>query len=450
MKNIKLVLLVTCFSFFFIPARRFSNGRGGFRFLPEKSGENLSASLAPKSHENLDSLSLYRNKNTHKKRIVIFSSSGGGGHTSVSKGLTEYLGNTYEIIVLNALQTVLSPVDMLRTITFGKVSGEDIYNLCLRCGWSNAAGKYQSLGTSYMKMRHESLVALLLDFYKREKPDLIISVVPMMNAAFHEACQRANIPLLVITNDLDSSTYIQAMKPPYSKQFKYCIPFDDPDIWKKLEAAKLPKEQVVVSGFPLRPEFFAPKDKEKLKNKFKVPPGKPVVMVFMGGAGSQSSYRYVRCLARINKPMHIIVCLGRNERLKRNISKIMLPKGVTTSLIGYTDKIAQLMAISDILITKPGPNSVCEGLQSSVPMILDQTFGTIWWEQLNIDFMVKHGFAEPLTDVADLEKTLRRYFTSHDFTDRIKKRMESFQHVRFDETIKPLVESMFIDQKGIS
>ena len=72
------------------------------------------------------------------------------------------------------------------------------------------------------------------------------------------------------------------------------------------------------------------------------------------------------------------------------------------SLFGFTNQIAGLMAVSDVLITKPGPNSVCEGLLSRVPMILDMTHGTIYWEQLNIDFMVKHGFAEPLTDYACL------------------------------------------------
>lgn len=445
MEKIKLVLLFASLSVFFLSARRFSNDKGGFRFLPEKSGAEVFAANGKDDPSNLRANDALK-KTEPKKRIVIFSSAGGGGHTSVSKGLHDYLADTYEIVVLNALQTVLSPIDTLRTITFGKVSGEDLYNLCLRCGWSNAAGTYQSWGTAYFRLRHESLVALLLDFYKREKPDLIISVVPMMNAAFHEACLKANLPFLVITNDLDPSTYIQDMKPPYSKQFKFSIPFDDPDIWKKVEAAQIPKDQVVVSGFPLRPKFFVAKDREKLKHKFKVPPDKPVVMVFMGGAGSQSSYRYVRCLSRLNKPMHIIVCLGKNERLKRNISKILLPKGVTISLIGFTNKIAQLMSISDVLITKPGPNSVCEGLQSCVPMILDQTFGTIWWEQLNIDFMVKHGFAESLTDVADLEKTLRKYFIDSEFSDSIKNKMKLFSHVRFDKKIKPLVDSMFVNE----
>ena len=85
-----------------------------------------------------------------------------------------------------------------------------------------------------------------------------------------------------------------------------------------------------------------------------------MVMVFMGGAGSLASYRYVRTLAKLAMPMHILVCLGRNMRLSRNINKILLPPEVTLTIIGFTDRIADLMSISDVLITKPGPGSVCE------------------------------------------------------------------------------------------
>lgn len=377
-----------------------------------------------------------------KKNIVIFSSTGGGGHSSVSAGLCAYLGDTYDITVLNALKTVHAPVDTLGTLTFGKVCGEDLYNFFLRCGWTNLIRQYVSAGTSYMTMRHSTLVKLTMDYFKDEKPDLVISVIPMLNAALLEACEKLDIPFLILTNDLNSTNYINGLRPPYYKKFRYTLPFDDPGLWQKIESAKIPKDQVLVSGFPLRPEFFTPKNVPKLKRKFNVPIGKPVVMVFMGGAGSQASYRYVRKLARLDMPMHIIVCLGRNERLRRNLHKIMLPEGVTLSIFGFTRRIADLMAISDVLITKPGPNSLCEGLCSQVPMILDMTHGTIWWEQLNIDFMVKYSFAEQLFDYNCLSQILPKYFKDSSFTDDIKKKMSAFKCVRFDKKIGPLVDQM--------
>ncbi len=377
-----------------------------------------------------------------KKKIIVFSSLGGGGHLSVSKGLCGYLGDKYDVEIVNVLKTILAPIDTLGTLTFGKVTGEDMYNFFLRCGWTNVIRNYSYIGHSIMHHRHGVMIKLMRRFLLKEKPSLVISVIPHVNKCCLAVCQELDIPFLIITNDLDSTNYMNGLSPPYYKKFKYAIPFEYKPIRDKIESAHIPKEQIVVTGFPLRPEFFKKKKVSRIKKEFKIPAGKPVVMVFMGGAGSQASYRYVRKLAKLNIPMHIIVCLGRNERLKRNIRKIPLPEGVTITLMGYTNRIADLMAISDVLITKPGPNSVCEGLQSQVPMVLDQTSGTIFWEQLNIDFMVDNGFAESLKDYVNLEGILPKYFVDSSFTNGVKKKMRDFKGERYDKVIGPLVDQM--------
>lgn len=379
---------------------------------------------------------------TDKKQIIIFSSNGGGGHTAVSGGLIDYLGDRYAVSVTNALRTVYSAVDSLGTLTFGRVAGEDLYNFFLRCGWTNTIKRYSDVGGSYFGWRHEGLVQLTLDYFSEAKPDLVISVIGFINAPLLEACEKLGIPLLILTNDLDSTNYVIGMHPPYYKKLRYAIPFDDKELREKIGGAAIPEDQIVVTGFPLRPQFFAPKDVDKLKKEFEIPPSKPVVMIFMGGAGSQASYRYVRSLARLKMPMHIIACLGRNERLQRNIRKIMLPEGVTISTFGFTRRIADLMAVSDLLITKPGPNSLCEGLASRVPMLLDMSQGIIWWEKLNCDFMIKHGFAEALEEHTSLEQILPKYLKDRTYTESIKKKMSVFKGNRFDKMIMPLVDQM--------
>lgn len=377
-----------------------------------------------------------------KKRIVIFSSTGGGGHTAVSKGLRGYLSKDYEITVVNVFQEVLTSIDTLGAMTFGKICSEDFYNFCLRVRWTNVAGKFVSTGANYISWRQSTLEKLFLEYFSNEKPDLIISVMPTINAALLTVSEKLALPFLVITNDLDTTNYINNINAPRYNRFRYTIAFEDDAIRDKIKAAGFSKEQVVVTGFPLRPEFFKEKDKKAIKKDFNVPEGKPVVMVFMGGAGSLSSYRYVRTLAKMDMPMHILVCLGRNEQLRRNISRILLPEDVTITIIGFTDRIADLMSISDVLITKPGPGSVCEALESNVPMILDQTTGTLWWEEMNISFMVKNGFGESLTNFNDLVTIFPKYIKDKNHTAAIKKKMKAFKRERFDLKICPLIEEM--------
>ncbi len=383
-----------------------------------------------------------KKEQVQKKRILIFSSTGGGGHTAVSKGLKSYLGSDYDIIVSNVFQEVLGSLDTLGTLSFGRVWSEDFYNFCLRARWTNVAGKFVSVGGGFMAWRQDALESRLLEYFKFAKPDLIISVVPVINCALIVVSEKLDIPFLVLTNDLDSTNYINNVSKPQYKKFRYAIPFDDSLLHNKISKAGFEKEQVIVTGFPLRPEFFKPKDIAGLKSEFEIQEDKPVVMILMGGTGSTASYRYVRKLIKLNKPLHIIVCLGRNERLRRNINKIVLPPYITLTVLGFTDRIADLMAVSDVLITKTGPGSVCEALELNVPMILDQTSDTLWWEELNVTFMVKHGFAESLKNYNDLEKIFPKYIDDSSYVTKVKKKMKEFKRECFAKKIKPLIAEM--------
>lgn len=375
-----------------------------------------------------------------KKRIVVFSSRGGGGHTAVSNGLKGYLQDEYDITIVNVFDEILRPIDTLGTLTLGKITGEDFYNFCLRCRWTNVAGTYGRMGTRYINWRQGIIEKRMMEYFSLAKPDLIISVIPFVNGALLPVAERLQIPFLILTNDLDTTNYINGIVRPTYTKFKYSLAFDDPALKEKIKRALIPQEMFVITGFPLRPSFFKTKDVKALKAEFNVPQGKPVVMVFMGGAGSLTIYRYVRTLARMKMPLHMIIVLGRNEQLRRNINKIYLPPSVTMTLLGFTDRIADLMAISDVLITKPGPGSVNEAIESNLPMILDQTHGTIWWEELNVTFVLDHGFGSSLTQFRDLPVLLKKYLDGG--AAPIKQKMKDFKRESFNLTIGPLIKQL--------
>lgn len=377
-----------------------------------------------------------------KKRIVLFMCKGGGGHIAVAKGLNEYLKDDYDVTTLNIFQDVIGPFDTLRTLSFGKMAGEDFYNFCLQCRWTTVANNFVTLGRWGVNLRQNTIEWLMLEFFKFEKPDLIISVIPMLDGALLNVAQKLEVPLLIITNDLDSTNYINGIKDPKYPKLCYTLAFDDKYIREKIVPANIPAHQIRVTGFPLRPEFFKKKNRKAIKKDFALPDDKPIVMLLMGGAGSLANYRYVRALAKMDTPMHLIVCLGRNETLKKNISKILLPSHITTTVIGFTDRIADLMAVSDVIITKPGPGSICEAIASHLPMIIDQTSGTLWWEGLNIDFVKRNGFGDVITNFKEVPTILKKYLENKGYRETIKNRMENFKGVNFSETIKPLVKEM--------
>lgn len=222
-------------------------------------------------------------------------------------------------------------------------------------------------------------------------------------------------------------------------RFLLTLPYNDPDILNFAKNKVIPQNKQIIAGFPIKSSFFTPKDKEKIKKDFEVPPNKPVILVLMGAAGSKATYYYLLTLLQLRLPVHLILCLGRNESLRSQIEKLAKPKHITASIISYTDKIADLMAISDLCITKAGTVSVCETMYMNLPIILDNTSTPLNWEKFNIEFIQKHHFGSVITHYKQLNKLVHKMLTDADYYAACKKNLMNFPKKNFGDCIKNVI-----------
>lgn len=382
---------------------------------------------------------------TKKKKILIYTCRGGGGHMAVSRAVTDYLKDQYDIVAVNMFGEILAPIDYLGFATAGKFTGEDFYNFCLQSRWNSIVARYLDLGSWMFRCKEHAIEKLIREYTITQKPDLLLSVIPIVDFAIIKVAKSLNLPLIVLTNDLDTTNYINGLKSPRYNKFYYTLAFDDQDMRNKIAAADIPEKQIKIVGFPLRPEFFKQKDKDVIKQEFLIPENKQVVMLLMGGAGSIANYRYVKTLSKSNLPMHIIACLGRSENLRPMIEKIKLPDHISISILGFTSRIADLMAISDVLITKPGPGSVCEAIASKLPIIIDKTSGTLWWELMNIDLVQKYGFGDVLHKFKDLNGMLEKFLNNPEYITQIKNSMSLFTKDSFEKNFKELIANVLLE-----
>ncbi len=391
------------------------------------------------------------NTPTKKKRVLIFTSAGGGGHMSASNAIKEYLRSDYEIKVVNLIDKVLMPIDPVRKITFNKYTSEDSYNYCLKNGWISFLNTTIPWGTWTSNMKHKA-TEFLIDQYIEQlkiKPDIVISVIPVFNGSLLAVAQKYKIPALIVTADLDGINYINGITKPIYDRFYYCIPFDDKDIRKRIKPARIRHSQIKVSGFPVRPDFIGKKNLLAIKKEFKIALNKPVVMLLMGAAGSNSTYKYLKAMTNTNLSMHVIVCLGRNEQLRARIEELVLPQTITLSIVGFTDQISDLMAVSNVLITKPGPTTMCEAVQMKLPMIIDGTKNILYWESMNLKFIKKQKFGDVLTSYSHLEKILSKYILDQTYASSIKRRMKKFNKESFAHNIQEFVAEL-LDKPTLS
>ncbi len=374
-----------------------------------------------------------------RKKILIFFCGIGGGHISASTALASYLHDDYEVTRVNIFGETLRPLDVVRSITNSRYSNEDLCNYLFTRLPSRCIDILASFGSWVIDQQQSSMDRLLYDYLASHKPDLVISVAPHVNGALARVTQELSLPLIIIPTDLDATDFVDNLEAPYHKQLFYTYAFDDPALLSSVVSKKIPKEQLRILGFPIRSEFLKRKDIAALKREFNVPTDKPIVMILMGSLGSKASYHYVKNIAKTKLPLHIIVCLGRNEHLHRAIETIRLPPGMSISIFGFTQRVADLMALSDVLITKPGTVSVCEALHAQVPIIIDNTRGCLPWERFNLTFIQDHKFGDVLTSFNDLKDLLIDYLFTPNYRSYIKTALKNYSKPHFETEIRSLV-----------
>lgn len=379
---------------------------------------------------------------TQMKKILIFSSYGGGGHISATDALKEYLHEDYEINTIYLIDDTIACLDFVRIFSFNYYSSERFYNYCLQKKWTWFINKLYQLAIPLNYYSQGIINRLVTKCLLQQKPDLVISVIPILNNSLKDCCLQQNIPFLLIPTDLDSTSFVRSIQKPLFNKFALALPFDDPDILQFSQRGIYLSSSRFITGFPIKSSFFAPKDKEQIKKDFNIPPHKPVILVFMGAAGSQALYHYLLTLLRLKIPVHLILCLGRNESLRSRIEQAPRPPHITVSIISYTNRIADLMTVSDICITKAGTVSVCEAIYMNLPLILDNTSTPLLWEKFNIEFIQKHGFGSFITHYKQLNPLVIKMITNKEYYTQCKNNLLQFPKKNFGDCIKDVIAEL--------
>jgi processive 1,2-diacylglycerol beta-glucosyltransferase len=375
-----------------------------------------------------------------KKKIVIFTSSGGGGHMAATQALQSYLQDEYIIIPYFPL----IENDPVKTVFFGYGDGEDMYNYLVMRKYYNVINFMARGSIWYYSRYHDMVTHDFMEYLEKVSPDLVISVIPFINKALLHATKAKKIPFLLMPTDLDMRTFINNIGDPNYEKFHLAMSFENDDIKQQVAKAHIPRNQTSVCGFPLREDFFAPKDIAEIKQRYTIPEEKPVILVLMGASGSYASYRYVKQLTQVESPLHVIVVLGRNELLRPKIEELELPDTMSLTILGFTPEIADLMAVSDLCITKSGSVSFCEALYSNLPMLLDGTTGVLRWERFNHKYTEAHNLGYIVKRYSTVPRLITQLLNNPKIVADIRNNLKTLSKKQLRMEIKPLIEQLLV------
>ena len=227
-----------------------------------------------------------------------------------------------------------------------------------------------------------------LDRYLRaERPDVVCCVhcTPAGTMSDLKIAGRTDVPCLTMITDF--VTHSQWIHP---RVEQYCVPAAS--VRQGLMARGIPGERIAVTGIPIERKFLRPLDRPTLKRRFDLAPDRPVVLVMagayamLGGVGDVT-----RVLADFPRPLQGLIVCGYDRRLTDQVRARTARSPHAFRAFGYVDNVEELMAASDLLITKAGGVTVSEAMVMRLPMLIYRPIPG--QEEENCEYLLEHGVA---------------------------------------------------------
>ncbi|HSX04533.1 MAG TPA: glycosyltransferase [Rhabdochlamydiaceae bacterium] len=298
-----------------------------------------------------------------------------------------------------------------------------------------------------VRMQTHGIESFISENIQRYQPDLVISIMPFINLPASEAARKANLPFLVITIDNDLENWLLGFESLQHPNFKITIGADIPTTTGLLEKLNVDSKDIANIGLPLRPDFICTKTKAELRKEYGVAQGHSVVLLMMGGAGAKRCMQYAKKIAKMDLKTHLFVCMGKNSDLADKLAKIKKHPGNAVTVLPFTEKIHDLMTLSDLLVTKPGPGTINEAIATRTPVLLDAIGGVLFWEKINIDLSLERGIGKPVRNFSELESNLKDLLFNHDSYQKVREALKNLQPSQFIYKIQPLIDEMCQTQK---
>jgi processive 1,2-diacylglycerol beta-glucosyltransferase len=155
-------------------------------------------------------------------------------------------------------------------------------------------------------------------------------------------------------------------------------------------------ERIQVSGIPFAFSFLKTQNRNQLAAKFGIDPNKFTVMVMTGSFGSGPLESIAE---NLSAHVQVLVVCARNKKLFIRLQKRKLPNVKVFAFVSNAD---ELMAVSDIIITKPGGSSIAEFLNMGLfPIFISAIPGQ---EQENIRILARYGVGYAPKNIKQIEE----------------------------------------------
>jgi processive 1,2-diacylglycerol beta-glucosyltransferase len=186
----------------------------------------------------------------------------------------------------------------------------------------------------------------------------------------------------------------------------YCVAAEETKA--RLVARGANEGAVAVTGIPIAAKFLNKTVPLEVRKTIGLRDDQPVILVLGGGFGMGPVAEILSELDKVQLPFQTLVVTGRNEELRRALATC--DRKHPTHVLGFAPNMDELMAVSDLIITKPGGLTTSEALATGKPLLIVNPIPG--QEAANSDFLLELGAAAKVNRVEDLPYRIGQLFSS--------------------------------------
>lgn len=304
------------------------------------------------------------------KKIIIFYASFGGGHLSAAKSIETYLKENYtdiDVELIDCMKYANKTIEKISTAAYKEMAKK------VPWVWGKIYNDSQKGPLAHISSKANSFMAIkLLKLLRDKQPELIISTHPFGSQMCSYLKRKRKINSKIATIMTDFKSHDQWLVGSDYIDFFFV---SNTDMQKQLIEKNINEHKVLVTGIPVRKQFLINHNKEEILQSLNFSKNKKTILFFGGGEfglGKKTTLDIFSCLVNNFPNIQVIAISGKNKNMKISFQEIVQQnnKENAIKIFEFTDKVAEYMSISDVIITKPGGLTTSEALVSHLPMIV--------------------------------------------------------------------------------
>lgn len=319
------------------------------------------------------------------RRVLLLTASFGAGHNQAAYAIQEALKERGVVAEVVDYVSLLNPA--LRSFAkFSLIQGvqkaPSLYGLFYK---SMSRIEPDSPLQRYVNHIGITRIQDYIDFFA---PDVIVSTFPTPMGVVGELRRHGQVRVPNVAVVTDYTAHRQWY---HDKADHYFVATNE--VKRDLVSFGVDERVIEVFGIPLRRKFSSDAVGDLLARRRELVkaaglvPDLPIVLLTGGGSGVLADTSEWESFIPTSGLQYMIVC-GQNRRMERRFAPL---GNDSVRIFGFTSEIDRLMAMSDVIVTKPGGLTLTEAITMRLPMVLYRPIPG--QEEINAEFAVRAGVA---------------------------------------------------------